>query len=798
MRTSRNLLLLLWVLAGLAGAVLLVWAWPRAFPFFPRPWEVNQEEAAAIAQERLRVLGEPVQDPFLVVFPASDPLLERRFDLAPALLRDARLRKSGIVWEVFVYPPGSLREDWTYRAKVALDGEVLSLRRRVEPQAKGGSIPPERARSAAEEFLSSQGVDLSQYGEPEVRSQQMAARTDMVVRFRHRLDPPGDGIQHGLEVSFAGDVLASFQPWLDDPGERALRNAFQSTSLAFLAGFLSIFAFIVVLAPLFLRRYHEGLIGVRRGTQIFLFVAACGAIYLFLTARAESQYQVGLGTRAQASWYYFLLFLLFQVLPAALLASLAWSVGESVARERWARKLASFDALFQRDWANATVARSSVAGCLAGVLLAGLVSTACLALRSVNAAPPATLWISAQSLMSRWPGLQLFTGLLCLSAPVVLALVLWLLTAAGQRLGRVAGVGLTVLVGGLALLAPLPPPGFGWGFLLSALYITVLVGLFFAADLLAALLAGLSSSVLVLGFPLLGAADGWLQLNGWMALALVALPLLVSLRSLGSDREFVYRYEDVPPHVRRIAERERQRVELETARSIQSSILPELPPSLNGVQIAHAYLPASEVGGDFYDVLALEDGRLAVAVGDVAGHGVSSGLVMSMAKSALAVQVTFDPDVSSVFRALNRTVFQTARKRLLATLCYAVLDPVRRELEYASAGHLFPYRITATGKVEALESVAYPLGVRGQLQVEPRTARLAPGDTLFLFSDGLVEARPEGSDQLYGFERLEQSLARHAHESVEKLRDAILADVESHAGHGLREDDQTVLVLRLP
>jgi sigma-B regulation protein RsbU (phosphoserine phosphatase) len=239
-------------------------------------------------------------------------------------------------------------------------------------------------------------------------------------------------------------------------------------------------------------------------------------------------------------------------------------------------------------------------------------------------------------------------------------------------------------------------------------------------------------------------------------------------------------------------------VELETARRIQSSILPDLPPRIAGVDIAHAYLPASEVGGDFYDVLALEDGRLAVAVGDVAGHGVSSGLVMSMAKSALAVQVTFDPDVSSVFRALNRTVFQTARKRLLATLCYAVLDPVRRELEYASAGHLFPYRITATGKVEALESVAYPLGVRGQLQVEPRTARLAPGDTLFLFSDGLVEARPEGSDQLYGFERLEQSLARHAHESVEKLRDAILADVESHAGHGLREDDQTVLVLRLP
>jgi sigma-B regulation protein RsbU (phosphoserine phosphatase) len=253
----------------------------------------------------------------------------------------------------------------------------------------------------------------------------------------------------------------------------------------------------------------------------------------------------------------------------------------------------------------------------------------------------------------------------------------------------------------------------------------------------------------------------------------------------------------VPPHVRRIAERERQRVELETARRIQSSILPELPPSLNGVEIAHAYLPASEVGGDFYDVLALEDGRLAIAVGDVAGHGVSSGLVMSMAKSALAVQVTFDPEVSAVFNTLNRTVFQTARKRLLATLCYALLDPVRRELVYASAGHLFPYRVTVEGMVEALESVAYPLGVRGKLVVEPRTARLSAGDTLFLFSDGIVEARPEGSEDVFGFERLEQSLSVHARLGVERLRDAVLADVARFTDHAPREDDQTIVVLRL-
>jgi sigma-B regulation protein RsbU (phosphoserine phosphatase) len=274
--------------------------------------------------------------------------------------------------------------------------------------------------------------------------------------------------------------------------------------------------------------------------------------------------------------------------------------------------------------------------------------------------------------------------------------------------------------------------------------------------------------------------------------------MLLSVRHLLGDKRFVYRWEDVPPHVRRIAERERQRVELETARRIQSSILPELPPQLNGVELAHAYLPATEVGGDFYDVLALEDGRLALAVGDVAGHGVSSGLVMSMAKSALSVQVTFSPEVADVFRTLNRTVYQTARKRLLATLCYAVLDPVRRELLYASAGHLFPYRIDREGKVVALESISYPLGVRADSEVIAKEAHLDAGDTLFLFSDGIVEARRGDSDEQFGFERLESTLARLAHEPVSRIRDGVLAEVERFSGQGPREDDQTVLVLRLP
>jgi hypothetical protein len=394
---------------------------------------------------------------------------------------------------------------------------------------------------------------------------------------------------------------------------------------------------------------------------------------------------------------------------------------------------------------------------------------------------------------------ELLAGILSSTLPMLLVLALCLVPVAVRRLGRGWGALAMLPVGAILLFSPAFPLPILWGLGMALLFAGALVLLFLRHDFLTVLLAATLALLLFEVHPLLTAAAPSLAVQGWLALAVALTPLLVSLRCLGSKREFVYRYEDIPPHVRRIAERERQRVELETARGIQSSILPDLPPRLHGVDLAHAYLPATEVGGDFYDVLALDDGRLAMAVGDVAGHGVSSGLVMSMAKSALAVQVTFDPEVAAVFATLNRMVYQTARKRLLTTLCYAVLDPQSRELLYASAGHLFPYVVSPQGGVHALEPVvyAYPLGVRLELAVLPRSARLDPGDLLFLCSDGLVEARTEHGDE-YGFERLERSLARHAGEAVEAVRDGVLADLQRFTGHHPREDDQTILVLKVP
>jgi hypothetical protein len=805
MRTAKPLIV--WVCLGVAGAAFALWGFDRAFPLRPPRWEITKQEAVAIALERMNDLGPPVTDPYVVAQLQSDDLLERRLQLALARgadrrhLRASPLARALMSWHVVVYAPGAAPEDWTYSARVGLDGELLDLRLRLSPEAKGQRIDPAAARLRADAFLAEQGFDLARYREPEVRATQLQARTDTTLRYVERGLALGEELPYGVEVGFAGDRLTGFQFRYDDPQKARLQPVVQAAILRNFVVILAVFLVLPVLGVLFVRRYHAGEVGVKRGGQIMAVVWAASLLLLLATVRASSQnVNIGPLTRSQTTAFLAGQMGILFYLPLSLACLLAWSVGESLCREQWGSKLAAFDALFRRDWANATVARSALVGTAAGLALAGFAVALGILTGRWGDWPVYTEHVGPWWPSATWPGVALLLFALVFVTYGDLVGRLTLVPLFTRRLGRIGGAVAAALFAALFLWGSPALPVFStaWGVLLTTVAAGALVAIFIAYDLLAVLLASFFSHVLLNALPLLLAGDRSLQLQGVLPLFVGFLPLLLSVRHLGSDREFEYRYDDVPPHVRRIAERERQRVELETARGIQSSILPQLPPRLAGVNIAHAYLPATEVGGDFYDVLALEDGRLALAIGDVAGHGVSSGLVMSMAKSALAVQVTFNPEVAAVFETLNRMVFQTARKRLLATLCYAVLDPRRRELTYASAGHLYPYVVTADGRVHALESTSYPLGVRGRLQIEERTARLGPGDTVFLCSDGLVEAHPGGAEEPFGFERLEASLQRHHGKDVESLRDAVLADVQRHTRNAQREDDQTVLVLRIP
>ncbi len=195
------------------------------------------------------------------------------------------------------------------------------------------------------------------------------------------------------------------------------------------------------------------------------------------------------------------------------------------------------------------------------------------------------------------------------------------------------------------------------------------------------------------------------------------------------------------------------RDELEVARQLQDELLPDAAPALPGFRFAHSYRTANEIGGDYYDFLALPDGRTVLVAGDASGHGMAAGLLMAIASATLKVAIDVDPSPSSVANLMNRAIWRAGTMRNFMSLFYAVLDPASGSLEYFCAGHPFPLLRRAGGSVEELGRGCLPLGIRPELDIETRAVSVEPGDLMVVYSDGLPEAM-KADGRTFGFDRV--------------------------------------------
>src|SRR6266705_4493959 len=243
----------------------------------------------------------------------------------------------------------------------------------------------------------------------------------------------------------------------------------------------------------------------------------------------------------------------------------------------------------------------------------------------------------------------------------------------------------------------------------------------------------------------------------------------------------------------RLEERTRIEQELRTAHVIQHSLLPKEVPALAGWQIATYYQSAREVGGDLYDFLMFEDGRLGLVIGDVADKGVPAAMVMASTRSMLraATQVTDSP--GEVLARVNDLLYADIPPKMFVTCFYAVLDPGSGKLRYANAGHDLPYQRDA-GKVCELRATGMPLGLMPGMSYEEQEVIVALDESILFYSDGLVEAHnPER--EMFGFPRLKALLEEHTDGAT--LIDFLLGELRSFTGDGWeQEDDMTMLTLQ--
>jgi serine phosphatase RsbU (regulator of sigma subunit) len=242
-------------------------------------------------------------------------------------------------------------------------------------------------------------------------------------------------------------------------------------------------------------------------------------------------------------------------------------------------------------------------------------------------------------------------------------------------------------------------------------------------------------------------------------------------------------------------ERERQRLEqeLSIAREIQQALVPQGLQDYPHLAVTGMHRPCHEVGGDYFDVFPISDGRTAILIADVAGKGLGAALLTTMLQGALSA-MTLGVDPVQVFTHLNRFLCDRAAIGRYATMFFGLLGPDGM-LEYVRASHPPPLLLRRGEVSELYTGGSFPVGLIEMATYKSDRIQLEPDDTLLLYSDGVTEAQDKDQN-LYGDERLVEALAPHQGDSLADLQAGILRSVEQFAAGASQSDDITILVVR--
>lgn len=243
-----------------------------------------------------------------------------------------------------------------------------------------------------------------------------------------------------------------------------------------------------------------------------------------------------------------------------------------------------------------------------------------------------------------------------------------------------------------------------------------------------------------------------------------------------------------------VADRLSMKGELEVAREIQLAMLPSGTYRVGADQICGVTRPANTVGGDFYDVLTLKDGRIVLTLGDVAGKGSPAALLMALLLAVLRTLVDEELEATALIERLNTQICRHSPSSRFITLFYGVYTPWTGEMTYVNAGQNPPLLRRANGQYERLDSTGVALGMFEGSTFESRRTRVDTGDLLVLYSDGITEAE-DPAGQPFEETGLEVVLDREAASGPAEIGVEVLKAVEAHAKNSRFTDDLTILIL---
>ena len=467
----------------------------------------------------------------------------------------------------------------------------------------------------------------------------------------------------------------------------------------------------------------------------------------------------------------------------ALAILLTWSAGESLLRAVRPDFTTSLDTL-RRGRLGPRGGRALLAGLAAGAALAGLsLAVYALAVALPGLSPAAS---SVDVPPFRLDGGPVTDGI-WLAAGVTLALALAMRFLPAR-----------LWLWGAALLA-----GYAVGPLNLFPYpLELAANVAFAALLvwicqrfgLTALLAAAATLFLLPATLFSGLHLSWMPVAFTVTAGLLAGLAILGFVGISRSEQSEIQHLPPPPFMRRLAQERRIRHEVDLLARMQEGLLPQEMPRLEGYAVAARSVLASEAGGDLYDFLRDDAGRLWIAAGDVAGHGYSCAVAQAMVKAGLLSLVEPTASPAGVLRQLDRVLRGVNMDHSFTSLALIRLDPSTGDALFANAGHPYPL-IAEFGRVTEIELPGLPLGRGPAHPYADREFRLPPGGALVLCSDGLFEVLDRNGNA-YGFDRAREVLKVMGHRPAVEIVDALLNDCRRHLGTEQAPDDVTVVVVK--
>lgn len=804
--------LILPVIFGLCGIVLFFTLRMEISPKASVDLKISRTEAIETATQFLTSTGYTVDgqttEASFLINAATQQFLVDHYGLKRS---NAMILSDSLIinrWQIYFYDisTSTSRMKDQYRVWIGQGGTVVGFNHIIQDTAGGAKVSLDSARMIAERFLRHVPEDLSDYYLKRTTSTNQVKRTDHTFIWA-TVDSVFDA-RTELTVRIQGTEVGMFSKEFVPPQGfiQWINERFSSIAIITILSYIIIFFLVIFIISLFLKKYHEGEVGVRSA----LYVAA--ALFILVTAAMAFGFEsIGFGvqlgdtnrTMVKLLLFAISLFIIYGFLTAMTFA--AWSVGESSARRGWSIKLSGVDSLFRRKYFTANVAYSIIWGFSSGLALLGLIALIYYGLLTFADV------LSSNLSMSGIPesySPAFYAVLTSISGAMVSEITFRLFALSWLR-EKIRSQWFGIIISSLlwsATASTLWDIPFGvlyssWQFPLYFIIGMVFSFIFLQYGILSTIIA--SSFVTAVGMfePVLFSTGATFQSEHLLFGILLIVPLLIAIIGIFRNEEFQFTPDTTPSHIKRISERERMAKELEIARAVQMKLLPKENPVLPGYDIAGICLPAYEVGGDYYDFVDLGKTKIGIAIGDVSGKGVPAAIYMTLTKGILQSHAEENISPKNVLSKVNRLMYRTIEKNSFVSMFYAIIDLKSKKIRYSRAGH---NPVILAGLRDEKQEFLTPKGVALGLDdggvfdsvLEEREFDLRSGDILVFYTDGFTEARNVVGEE-FSETRLLKSVADAKERTAEEIIDIVVRDAKRFAGDAEQHDDMTMVVVKV-